>query len=117
MPRFAVLEHVWNGVHRDFLLERGELLRTWAIDAEIIADVPLPARSLPDHRLLYLDYEGPISNDRGSVRRIARGTYQPIVWTDNRVVVLLEGDQLIGEAELSREGGDVWSFFLSGKVD
>jgi hypothetical protein len=117
MPRFAVLEHTWNGIHWDFLLERGEVLRTWAIDAEIIANAELPARSLPDHRRIYLDYEGPISGDRGNVRRIASGTYHLIEWTDNRVVVSLIGDQLNGELALSRVRGDDWSFFLSGKVD
>ncbi len=29
---------------------------------------------LPDHRAAYLDYEGPISGDRGRVRRLATGT-------------------------------------------
>ncbi len=31
------------------------------------------ARRLPDHRLAYLEYEGELSEARGSVRRIARG--------------------------------------------
>lgn len=30
-------------------------------------------QKLPDHRRLYLHYEGPISNDRGFVQRIATG--------------------------------------------
>jgi hypothetical protein len=29
---------------------------------------------LPDHRRLYLDHQGPVSGDRGTVRRIARGS-------------------------------------------
>lgn len=29
-----------------------------------------------EHRRLYLDYEGPISGDRGSVRRVDAGTYE-----------------------------------------
>ena len=29
--RFAVLEHRWDGVHWDFLVEDGPTLRTWAI--------------------------------------------------------------------------------------
>ena len=45
--RFAVLEHRWDGVHWDFLLEHGEALRTWAIDAPIVAGRDLPARALP----------------------------------------------------------------------
>ena len=32
-----VLEHDWDGVHWDFMLEAGERLRTWAIDAPIMA--------------------------------------------------------------------------------
>ena len=46
MPRFVLLEHVWNGVHWDFMLEAGEVLRTWAIDAPVIAGRDLPARAL-----------------------------------------------------------------------
>ena len=44
--RFAVLEHSWGGVHWDFLVEDGETLRTWAVDAPIVAGVDLPARAL-----------------------------------------------------------------------
>jgi hypothetical protein len=32
-----------------------------------------PAERLPDHRSLYLTYEGPIAGDRGHVRRLAEG--------------------------------------------
>lgn len=42
--------------------ERGQS-RRWALDGE----------RLPDHRPKYLAYEGPISNDRGHVVRIAAG--------------------------------------------
>lgn len=31
------------------------------------------ARPLPDHRAIYLTYEGPISGGRGEVRRVAQG--------------------------------------------
>jgi hypothetical protein len=30
---------------------------------------------LADHRLAYLDYEGPVSGDRGIVRRLDTGTF------------------------------------------
>ena len=73
MDRFVVLEHDWDGVHWDLMLERGEVLRTWAIDAPIVAGVELPARALADHRRLYLEYEGPISGKRGAVRRVEEG--------------------------------------------
>ncbi len=44
MPRFVLLEHAWNGVHWDFMLEAGESLRTWAIDAPIVAGRTLGPR-------------------------------------------------------------------------
>jgi hypothetical protein len=34
----------------------------------------LPAQRLPDHRHAYLDYEGPVSGDRGTVARVLSGT-------------------------------------------
>ena len=104
MPRFVLLEHRWNGVHWDFMLEAGESLRTWAIDAPIVPGDELPARALADHRLAYLDYEGPVSGNRGSVRRNDRGTYEPLVWEGDRVAVRLQGAQLVGVAELRRTG-------------
>lgn len=120
--RFVVLEHRWNGVHWDFMLEHGESLRTWAIDEPIVAGVETPARALPDHRLAYLDYEGPISGDRGSVARVDRGVYVPLEWTDDRVRVRLSGRQLVGEAVLWSERPDRdapprnWKFSF-GKVN
>ena len=81
MPRFVLLEHHWNGVHWDLMLEAGDVLRTWAIDAPIVSDVELPARALVDHRPHYLEYEGEVSGGKGFVRRLDRGDYEPLVWT------------------------------------
>lgn len=104
MPRFVLLEHVWNGTHWDLMLEAEGVLRTWAIDAPILAGVELPAQALPDHRMTYLDYEGEISGGRGTVRRIDAGQYTARVWTDAQVIVELSGAQLAGTAELRRVG-------------
>jgi hypothetical protein len=70
MRRFVLLEHQWNGVHWDLMLEEGDVLRTWAIDVPVVSGVDLPARRLADHRLIYLDYEGPISGLRVYVRSV-----------------------------------------------
>jgi hypothetical protein len=120
MPRFVVLEHRWNGVHWDFMLEEPEssTLRTWAIDAPIVPGAVLPARALGDHRLVYLDYEGEVSGGRGVVRQVDRGTYVIDTWTPSLVRVRIEGAQLVGEVELreavSTSGtGDLrWTFRL-----
>lgn len=122
--RFVVLEHEWNGVHWDFMLEAGTGLKTWAVDAPIVPGVKLEARMLPDHRRSYLTFEGPISGGRGSVRRVAEGAYQTMEWTVEHVRVLLTGTQLVGEIDLSRSGSGTdsgggstnWTLLL-GKVD
>jgi hypothetical protein len=126
MPRFVLLEHHWNGVHWDLMLEAGDVLRTWAIDAPIVPDVNLPARALGDHRRVYLDYEGAISGNRGWVRRIDSGTYEPRIWTAERVEAVLTGAQLVGLIALWRVGTGVpdpdgesaraWNFRL-GNLD
>ncbi|HZW35068.1 MAG TPA: DNA polymerase ligase N-terminal domain-containing protein [Isosphaeraceae bacterium] len=117
MPRFVLLEHTWDGVHWDFMLEDGEVLRTWAIDAPLVAGTDLPARALPDHRRLYLDYEGAVSGNRGTVRRIDAGTYSAVAWGDHLVHVRLQGSQLVGEVVLCQvgarsDGASSWVFRL-----
>ncbi|MGP0062113.1 MAG: hypothetical protein ACLQGP_00745 [Isosphaeraceae bacterium] len=82
------------------MLEDGEGLRTWAIEAPIVAGRDLPARALPAHRRMYLNYEGEISGNRGRVRRIDEGTYGTRHWSATLVRVCLEGAQLVGEVEL-----------------
>ncbi len=122
--RFVVLEHDRDGVHWDFMLEAGNSLKTWAVVGPIVPGVVLVARALPDHRPVYLTYEGPISGDRGSVRRVAEGAYQTIEWRAEHVRVLLSGDQLVGEVVLNRSasgtdskgGSTTWTFLL-GNVD
>jgi hypothetical protein len=39
-------------------------------------DELIEMQRIADHRSLYLDYEGPISGDRGVVRRLDRGTIE-----------------------------------------
>ena len=102
MPRFVILEHRWNGVHWDFMLEEGEILRTWAVDAPIRAGQDLPARALPPHRALYLDYEGEVSAGRGRVEKLDWGTYDPIVWSAGHVRVDLHGTRFVGRVDLRR---------------
>jgi DNA polymerase Ligase (LigD) len=84
--RFVILRHqmppnAQRGSHWDLMLENRGVLLTWELPE--LPPGPLPAsferlgiRRLPDHRIAYLEYEGPVSNDRGTVHRVDRGTYQ-----------------------------------------
>ena len=109
-----------GGSHWDLMLEREGVaderrLATWALselpagwpDAADGAPTEVEAVALADHRAAYLDYEGPISGDRGAVTRVASGE---LVWreqAERRVVVdLLNGLQ--GEVSLVGESGEEW---------
>jgi hypothetical protein len=107
LRRFVVLEHRWDGVHWDFLVETGPSgpLRTWAIDAEPVAGRDLPARALADHRREYLTFEGEVSGGRGTVRRWDEGTCSVEVWDVDRVRLVLSGGHLDGMVELRSSAG------------
>jgi hypothetical protein len=71
-----------NGSHWDLMLEldSGELL-TWRLPGRPLSDLlsdklPFMAVQLPNHRIAYLDYQGPVSGNRGRVERVASGFYR-----------------------------------------
>lgn len=103
MARFVVLEHRFRGVHWDLMLEWHDVLRTWALEQPPEKGDSILASPLADHRLRYLDYEGPIGGDRGSVTRWDRGVYEMLEETDGRLRVRLAGDRLQGEATISED--------------
>ena len=89
VPRFVILEHDFPEPHFDLMLEDGDALRTWRLPAMPGIGKILFAPELPRHRLLYLDYEGPVSGDRGSVVRRASGSYNTIPWPDGTFLLEL----------------------------
>jgi len=116
MPRFVILRHdAPRGLHFDLMLERGGVLVTWALAEPPEPGLELDAESLPDHRIAYLDYEGPVSGGRGSVTRWDRGEFDEIEWSDTRRVVELRGEKLACRATIERvPGGPTqWRLALS----
>jgi hypothetical protein len=105
--RFVVLEHESpRGRHWDLLLEQGGVLRTWRLPDPPQETAPMPCESLPDHRLLYLDYEGELSGGRGAVTRWDRGEYRIVEESQRRLVVELSGRKLRGRLELQVEDAE-----------
>lgn len=117
MPRFVVLRHECppefeKPSHWDFMLEFGAVLRTWEIMQLPKAWAPaLGERSkessvqlveLPDHRLAYLEFEGPLSGNRGRVERCDAGTYELLHASTGRLEVRLRGQRLAGVVCLIR---------------
>ena len=76
--RFVILRHDRPFLHWDFLLEEEASARTWRLLRKPCADEPIAAEPLFAHRLVYLDYEGPVSGDRGRVARVFNGFYEQI---------------------------------------
>jgi hypothetical protein len=75
MPRYVILEHDHPRRHWDLMLEVGEALRTWRLEGWPENGVQIRAEPIGDHRIAYLDYEGPVSGNRGRVQRRDEGTY------------------------------------------
>jgi len=114
MPRYVILEHDWPERHWDLMLEAGSVLETWKLSSPPNPGATLPVEKSFDHRLMYLDYEGPISKGRGSVTRWDSGTYEPMVKEENRRVVSIQGFRLQGKVEIAVQNDSSWTFSFSG---
>jgi hypothetical protein len=111
MPRFVVLIHDHPSLHWDLMLEKEAGLRTWRLERPPTERRSIAAESLAIHRLAYLDYEGPVGGNRGSVCRFDRGEYTLVEETVDRLEVDLKGTVLMGKAVLERKGpGGGWTF-------
>jgi hypothetical protein len=109
--RFVILEHDHPFLHWDFMLDNGQTLDTWRLLNYPQQGTDIPAEELPQHRQHYLDYEGPISNDRGTVTRIASGTFEIHTSTDSGFQVTLYDSELAELASLTTDGRQAsWHF-------
>lgn len=101
--RFVVLQHTDKaGIHFDLMIDLGPALATWKFShaPENATAGSLPCHRIGDHRRAYLDYEGPVSRDRGHVVRHDFGqcdvqTNGSLVWT-----VTFRGEKLSGRFRL-----------------
>lgn len=127
--RYVLLRHECpadyrDGPHWDLMIEDGDALRTWSLlelpEAWRIA-LAIPNRTatvrernqtvfvteLAPHRRVYLDYEGPVSRGRGTVRRVASGTLRLTQEDAGQVGVEALTGELRGAWRFEREG-DGW---------
>ncbi len=111
--RFVLLRHempasALRSAHWDLMLENKGILLTWEFPELPLTRLPadfagLGVRRLANHRLLYLDYEGEISGDRGSVRREDAGRFtveDDHQSCENTVCVRLSGMRFLIELKL-----------------
>ena len=111
---FVIQTHSGYGpLHYDLMLESAGALATWRLPGPptcLTEGQEMPALRLPDHRLAYLTYEGPVRRGRGSVSILDKGTYQLLAADDNRWEILAAGSAFKGRFELRRDapGGGEW---------
>jgi hypothetical protein len=107
MPRYVLLAHDHPFPHWDLMLDAGGILRTWRLNAIPEIGHPAAAEPIGDHRMAFLDYEGPVSGDRGVVKMEDAGTFE---WRNDRpdmVQVSIDGKKLQGMLEISPKS-DHW---------
>jgi hypothetical protein len=125
MPRYVLLYHECppgyeRPSHWDLMLEADPNLRTWAMarlprgweaareqTARVFpacpataAETEVTATRLADHRIDYLQEEGPLTANRGQVRRIDAGSYETIASLPEAWRVELSGGLLRGQISL-----------------
>ncbi len=105
MPRFVILRHETppgheRGTHFDLMLEVTGALRTWSLPELPAVGKVVSAEALLDHRLAYLEYEGPISGNRGTVSRVEQGEYEVLTEFAGLLRIQLAGGLLQGTLQL-----------------
>lgn len=107
-----------RGDHFDLLLEPAvdSMLWTWAIDQNIFQKdriaAECSAKRLPNHRSVYLNFEGPVSGNRGIVKPVFAGTYVTLESATGLTLSIktnLDSPfQIAGELVLIQVAGDDW---------
>lgn len=111
--RFAILKHDHPFLHWDFLLDAGETLKTWRLLSPPATGIWIAAELLPDHRRIYLDYEGEVSGNRGTVTRVHHGRYQesPNAAVDERHFTIADCSFCeLAIHRLTQDGSPKWRF-------
>ena len=105
---YVILEHSVNGgVHYDLMLEvpGQEKLRTLQLQARLEKPGEACAcKELEPHRRDYLEYEGEVSGNRGTVKRIERGSYELL----GSSVLLSPGGKTCYRVELAQSHARCW---------
>lgn len=106
--RFVILHHrLPASEHWDLMIEQPEALATWQLGRDPAAGCAedVPTRRLPDHRKVYLEYEGPVSGDRGEVSRVEEGVCAVFRADEEAWRIDLRGRRLRGSFEITHPDG------------
>ena len=109
--RWVLLEHDWNGVHYDLLIETEEACITFAFEHDPFAHPGGTCERKAAHRKHYLEYEGPVSGGRGTVRRVRSGMLGRMQEVRDMLVAGLQSPDLM-VLHFERRNGEEWAFTI-----
>jgi hypothetical protein len=121
LPFVIQKHHEGRVFHWDLMLHRpveragpdDRVLATWQLTMEPVPEnliSPVDATPIPDHRRIYLEYEGSISHDRGRCEIVDRGEYELIEHQVDLWRFQLMGRRLFGTFELKKNiVGEGWT--------
>lgn len=101
--RYVILRHEnIDAPHFDLMFETtpGAALATWRSDVWPITQTTALVH-LADHRREYLSYEGPLTGDRGNVRRIEAGSFARAEYSAERLTFELAGADIARRFEFT----------------
>ena len=102
------------GSHFDWMIDpgagRGLISFRLSCRFDLGGSEQFEAIRIPDHRRLYLEYEGPISGNRGRVVRLACGSVAVLGEEEDRLRLVGHLGDWTGILVGQRESGDSWRF-------
>ncbi len=121
MARYVILYHECPArsprvSHWDLMIEQPAKLRTWVLPEVPVVRGPMRCEALQDHRKVYLDYEGPLSLNRGRVTRWDHGIYTVASEREDVVALCVRGVRLAGTITLLKldAEGMCWTYTFHG---
>ena len=98
--------------HWDFMIEQAETLATWQLfeNPTQNPNSEIQAKRIADHRKAYLEYEGPVSQNRGQVQQIESGTCVVKKSAPTNWIIELKGKKLVGQYELRDTNDNQWTW-------
>jgi bifunctional non-homologous end joining protein LigD len=118
-PVYVVQEHHARRLHYDLRLERGGVLKSWAVPKGLPLEVGERrlAVETEDHPLDYGGFEGEIPKGEYGAGKVIiwdKGVYRPIVWGDDMIEFVVNGERVKGRYVLTRfkkAGEKQWLLF------
>jgi len=118
LPTVLLQHETDRGDHYDWLLTDPATAadpegRLWTARVEYPSEVwsamgLWPIEVIAPHGRIYLTYEGPIAGDRGRVRRVDEGTFDPVTWRADKIVVDVSLRQFTGRVSMRQVDAAHW---------